>query len=97
MKYSVDLKLGHYDITVNDGMYANADSLIAEGNTFEELLDNALIFFIDQDGGEAFCRQLEDRPYMSTAIYNLIYLEIARQYYIQMVETMTKQGWKHLG
>lgn len=32
--------------------WASYDMIITEGNTLEELLDNASVFVIDQDGGE---------------------------------------------
>ncbi len=58
----------HFEIDVSDvecnsgrwgGRWANYGTLVAEGNTLDELLDNASVDVMDQDGGELACGPAE--------------------------------------
>lgn len=51
---TLELDLKDWDITVEEERWASAELLVGTGATLSELIDDARIFFADQDGGEAF-------------------------------------------
>jgi hypothetical protein len=63
-KIQVEIDIGDVlDITRSDEMgWRNAMYLYAEGNTTQEVLDDATVFFCDKDGGEAGERKLNELP-----------------------------------
>ena len=52
MKYKYDIEIEVDSECDNYDRFASYDLLCAYGNTLEELLDNASIGIMDQDGGE---------------------------------------------
>ena len=63
-KYYIELDLEGFDITGFEDRYnwLGATSLVAEGDTLEELLEDAHIFTSDQDGGSGPDFTLGDAP-----------------------------------
>lgn len=53
-KYSFELSGVDEDVTDRFDRYGwvGADTLVAEGDTLEEVINNATVFCMDQDGGE---------------------------------------------
>lgn len=50
----IEIDISSYCIDNTDrGYWRGADCIISEGDTLDELLDNALIYWTNQDGGEA--------------------------------------------
>lgn len=94
--YTIELDLTKYHLHLSLGVqWTEVEALSTFGDSFEELINNAEIFFVDQDGGEVGSCSLNASP-MSNKIYNDIYLDIARVYHTQMVEVMKAEGWTTL-
>ncbi len=51
-KYSLEIDAGGEECSQYEPQFASYDLIVAEGNTLEELLDNATVSISDQDGGE---------------------------------------------
>jgi len=59
MKHSIEVDISGMGITLDTPRWMGAESLVAEGDTLEELLNNASIWFYDQDGGEGPCLSID--------------------------------------
>lgn len=58
--------------------WLNYDTIVAEGDTLEECLENATIFTMDQDGGSG--PEIEaDKPWMQDLIIDAFLTKILKQ------------------
>ena len=81
-KYTIGIELGDYCIDVSDEYgWRGADYLEAEGSTLYEILDDAIIFLSDQDGGEAGQWGIGD---FDTDTYELLEGLVEKEYNKQM-------------
>lgn len=55
MKYYIEIAVSDHAYETGDGRWANYGTIIAEGNTLDELLDKAIVDIMDQNGGELRC------------------------------------------
>ncbi len=53
-KYSFEIDVSDREYETGTGQWANYGTLVTEGNNLDELLDNASVDVMDQDGGELF-------------------------------------------
>jgi len=62
--YQIEIDLYGYEFgnDLDSGRWRGAELLLAEGNTLDELLDDAAIHYADQDGGDAGEESLGDMP-----------------------------------
>ena len=53
MKHQIEIDLNHYLMShENQPYWLGIDSVVAEGETLQDLIEGATIFTVDQDGGE---------------------------------------------
>ncbi len=55
-KYSLEIDVSDHECDAYAPQWANYGTIIAEGNTLDELYDDASVDVMDQDGGELSCR-----------------------------------------
>lgn len=54
-KYSFEIDVSGTDYETCTGQWAGYNLIVCEGNTLDELLENASVDASDQDGGEIYC------------------------------------------
>lgn len=88
----IEMDLSGYGIDICDeGPWQGLDMLVAEGSTFEELLDNATIGFLDQDGGEGRIAPF-DGSYLTSNQYADIVQDLASEWAKEIDKVLSKQG-----
>ena len=67
MIFNFEIDLSDYGLTKDDQpWWLGYDCLIAEGNTLDELLENAEVYLTDQDGGEGPNYSIGDSSHFET-------------------------------
>ena len=60
-KYSLEIDVQGYECNSTTGAWQGYGTIVTEGNTLEELQDNATVDVIDQNGGEIDVRPADKR------------------------------------
>ena len=87
---SIEIDLRDWGITRDTSLWCGADCLLAEvhvGETFQDLLENAAITFVDQDGGDAGIIPF-DGSYLTKAQYDTLEQELACRWAQEVDNTM---------
>ena len=79
--YYIELDVSDLGIDASDGgFWRGADMLVAEGDSLDMLLDDAVVYLCDQDGGEAGEWGIGDFP---MSIYMQLVSEVEKAYYAE--------------
>jgi hypothetical protein len=76
-KYSIEIQLSGEDMSswANHAYWLGADTLVAEGDNLEQLIDDATISTTDQEGGEGKLVRLTDLSSKQIQYYTMLMID----------------------